>query len=186
MTRKVLAPSISPCRRNVVVEEAADGSLKMFTESASDFRARVLYRVRRYGLGNRREPHVIASPLGQIIRDIPVLHTQGNTLGKGTPTIFDGVLIQVIPDFVLSHRLSSETWSARAFLVMPLFPLLRRSYSAVGKTMPREPSILPSPKVRWRDGDAFMEYTIRLQGPKGFELEERSAEVRDLDGKGRA
>jgi hypothetical protein len=90
--------------------------------------------------------------------------------GYNPVCLFNGERIEVIPDFLVSHRLSEEQSDGSTCLVIATLPPLRKAFSALGRTLPKEPVVRPAPKVWARDGDAIVEYQIFLGGQLGFEL----------------
>ena len=84
--------------------------------------------------------------------------------------LFNGERIEVIPDFLVSHRLNDEQSVGSTCLLIPTLPPLRKAFSAFGRTLPKEPVVRPAPKVYAREGDTIVEYQIFLGGQLGFEL----------------
>jgi hypothetical protein len=84
--------------------------------------------------------------------------------------LFNGERIEVIPDFLVSHRLTDEQSVGSTCLLIPTLPPLRKAFSAFGRTLPKEPVVRPAPKVYAREGDTIVEYQIFLGGQLGFEL----------------
>lgn len=84
--------------------------------------------------------------------------------------VVDDEGLEVMPDFMVGHRLSSSLDERQSLIIVPLFPLLRHILGKHAKRLPDRPSTLPATKVRCRDGDVMMEYDIYLGGPLGFEL----------------
>ena len=90
--------------------------------------------------------------------------------GYNPVCLFNGERIEVIPDFLVSHCLSDEQSVGSICLVIATLPPLRKAFSALGRTLPKEPVVRPAPKVWAREGDAIVEYQIFLGGQLGFEL----------------
>ena len=91
--------------------------------------------------------------------------------------VFNGERIEVIPDFLVSHRLSDEQSVGSTCLMIPTLPPLRKAFSAFGRTLPQEPVVRPAPKVCAREGDTIVEYQIVLGGQLGFELLRETADT---------
>lgn len=97
--------------------------------------------------------------------------------GYNPVCLFDGDQIEVVPDFLVGHRLSEEKPLAPAWIVIPLLPPLRKAFSVLGGDLPAQPNARPAPKVWAREGDAIVEYTVYLGGGLGFELIRETAET---------
>jgi hypothetical protein len=90
---------------------------------------------------------------------------------------FDGRQVEVVPDFLVGHKLSEERPPASAWVVIPLLPALRKAFSALGRDLPARPSVRPAPKVWAHEGGAIIEYGIFLGGGLGFELIRETAKT---------
>jgi hypothetical protein len=90
--------------------------------------------------------------------------------GYNPVCLFNGERIEVIPDFLVSHHLSDEQSGGSTCLVIATLPSLRKAFSALGRSLPKEPVVQPAPKVWAREGDTIVEYQVFLGGQLGFEL----------------
>jgi hypothetical protein len=81
-----------------------------------------------------------------------------------------GERIEVIPDFLVSHRLREEEASESGWLVVPILQPARKALSALGRVLPIGPLARAAPKIWARQGDTIVEYPIYLGGRLGFEL----------------
>jgi hypothetical protein len=95
---------------------------------------------------------------------------QLTSAGYNPVCLADGERIEVVPDFVVSHRLSEQQAAESAWVVIPMLPSLRKAFSALGLTSLKMPNVRPAPKVWARDADAVVEYSIFPGGALGFEL----------------
>jgi hypothetical protein len=95
--------------------------------------------------------------------------------GYNPVCLFDGERIEVIPDFRVAHRLGDEQSVASAWLVITILPSLRKAFSALGRALPKRPTVRPAPKVWVSDGDALVEYSVFLGGVLGFEVVREAA-----------
>lgn len=85
--------------------------------------------------------------------------------------------LAVVPDFVVSHRLSDLTRPNKPYLVLRLLPPLRRAFASVGIETSQDPVAYPAPKVNVKDGGTILEYGIFPGGSAGFELLRETARV---------
>jgi hypothetical protein len=88
--------------------------------------------------------------------------------------VYDGESARVMPDFLVSHELSSCLREPASLVVVPLLPVVRRITGDRADVIP-DPTTRPASKVVGRDGDVWVEYAIHLGGPLGFELVRESA-----------
>ena len=98
------------------------------------------------------------------------------TAGYNPICLFDGREVEVVPDFLVGHKLSEER-PAPAWIVIPLLPPLRKAFSALGRDLPTRPNAWPAPKVWARESGAIVEYDIYLGGGLGFELIRETAKT---------
>jgi hypothetical protein len=84
--------------------------------------------------------------------------------------LFDGEKTKVMPDFLVAHMLSEAKPSPSAWMIIPLLPPLRKTFSSLGRELPKVPTARPAPKVWFTQGDAIVEYDVFLGGILGFEL----------------
>ena len=82
--------------------------------------------------------------------------------------------IEVVPDFVVSHRLAAGPSS---FVAIGLLEPLQAVFGKLGRELPTKPTAMPAPWI-WstHDGETT-EYAIYPGGPLGFELIRESARV---------
>jgi hypothetical protein len=97
--------------------------------------------------------------------------------GYNPVCLFDGDKAEVVPDFVVSHKLSELTPSPSPFVVIPAVGSIRKALSALGHDLPQPNTTRPAPKVWAQEGGAIVEYSIFLGGGLGFELIRESAET---------
>jgi hypothetical protein len=106
------------------------------------------------------------------MREIKVLDLSFALLNNG----YNPVLLHcpdtllVMPDFMVSHYLSSDITNPRCFLTIPLIPGLRKAFGIMGKEFTYKPSKWPVQKILAQYGDALVERYIFLVGPDRFEL----------------
>ena len=87
---------------------------------------------------------------------------------------------EVVPDFVVSHRLAA---GASPFVVVGLLAPLRAVFTKLGRELPVAPSAIPAPAIWVSESGGRVEYAIYPGGPAGFELIRESARaVPDLQG----
>lgn len=84
--------------------------------------------------------------------------------------VFDGERIEVIPDFLVAHRLGDEQSAGSAWPVIATLPPVRKAFTALGRPLSKGPAVQPAPKVWVTEGDALVEYGLFLGGALGFEL----------------
>lgn len=95
--------------------------------------------------------------------------------GYNPVCLFDGERIEVIPDFLVAHRLGDEQLAGSAWLMIATLPPVREAFSALGRPLPKGPAVQPAPKVWVTEGDALVEYGLFLGGALGFELVREAA-----------
>jgi hypothetical protein len=96
-------------------------------------------------------------------------------LGCNPILLFDGNDLEVIPDFLTPHVLSDPSNKGRSNIVLPLFPVINRLLSALGRPMPLDRMTPPSNRAHVRQGDAIVEYKFIRVGRSGFELDRKGA-----------
>ena len=92
--------------------------------------------------------------------------------------VFDGQTLEILPDFLLSHRMADESPTQKPYIMVPVLPAVRKTCSILGKEFLSQPQTFPAPKVWSKQGDTMMEYQVYLLGGEpGFELIRESAET---------
>jgi len=92
--------------------------------------------------------------------------------------VFDGQTLQILPDFILSHRLGDESPTQKPYITVQTLPIIRETFAIIDKKFPSQPNAYPAPKVWAKEGDTIVEYQIYLLGGEpGFELIRESAET---------
>ena len=97
--------------------------------------------------------------------------------GYNPVLLFDGNALRIMPDFLVGHHLSGDTTERKSYLLVPLLPLLRRTFEGLGLKLPCEPKAYPAPKIWVEDGDATVEYMFYPAGQVGFELIRETAKT---------
>jgi hypothetical protein len=96
--------------------------------------------------------------------------------GYNPVCLFDGERVEVVADFILSHRLAESVGAS--WLVIPTLPSLRKALSVLGRALPKDPVVWPAPKIQVRDGDTIVEYDVLLlENALGFELIRETAKT---------
>ncbi len=97
--------------------------------------------------------------------------------GYAPVLVYDGDRPEIIPDFLLSWRLSDDPPPHTALVVAPLLPNFRKLFPWIDRFVGTSPTAFPAPKIWSREGDAVVEYTYYPAGPIGFELIRETAKV---------
>jgi hypothetical protein len=97
--------------------------------------------------------------------------------GHNPVALFESGRVNVVPDFVVGHRLTGEGPDAQALLVVPMLAPLRAAFARFGKELPSEPRSMPAPLMWAKEGDALVQYEIYPGGAAGFEVLRHTARV---------
>lgn len=156
--------SISPQSIDRIILEAEDGKNLTLTDYLQSV---VMREVRRVVSDS-----VFRERLRELLRPSKFLEKSLSLLRKGSNPvlIFDGEVIEVTPDFMVSHRISQKTQSGGPFLAVPLYGPFQKAIEEAGGSIPFKPSRMPSEKVVEREDNSLIEYWIRLGGVNGFDL----------------
>jgi hypothetical protein len=91
--------------------------------------------------------------------------------------VYDGEALEIIPDFLVGHRLSEQEPSPRPLVVTRMLPTLLAIFPSLDDVIDTTPSVRPAPKVWVQERDARMEYVYYPDGIVGFELLRETAKV---------
>ena len=91
--------------------------------------------------------------------------------------VYDGNKLELIPDFLVGHRLSEQPPSGRSLVVVQMLPTLLATFPALDEYVEPTPTVRPAPKVWVKEGDALVEYLYYPDGIIGFELLGETATV---------
>ncbi|MDP9359132.1 MAG: helix-turn-helix domain-containing protein [Chloroflexota bacterium] len=97
--------------------------------------------------------------------------------GYNPVLMYSGKTLEIVPDFLVSHRLSEVRSPHEAFVVAPLLPTLSKSFPWLKSFVGTTPNAWPAPKVWVQDGDTVVEYVYYPNGIIGFELIRETAKV---------
>lgn len=92
--------------------------------------------------------------------------------GYNPVALVDSERVEVVPDHVVSHRLTA---GPSAFLVVGMLQPLRAAFRKIGRELPIEPTAMPAPRIWVTNAGDATEYAIYPGGPLGFELIRESA-----------
>jgi hypothetical protein len=99
--------------------------------------------------------------------------------------ITDGTRVEVLADFLISHRLTELGAAPKPLVVLPLVPTLQLLLPEVVAKLLSRPLVKPAPKILAREGDATVEYSIVLtEAVPGFDLVSGSAEESAIENSG--
>jgi len=88
---------------------------------------------------------------------------------------FDGINLEIVPDFLVGHLLSYKPASGRAHVVVQLLKPLEKAFSMLDKKLEVASLAYPAPLIRIKKGEALVEYDFVPTGILGFELIQSSA-----------
>ena len=114
------------------------------------------------------------------MRDEKAMDTALNYLKNGyNPVLlYDGDKVDLVADFLVSHRLSDGSTSKKPYIVLALIHPIRRALARLGAEPPEgEPNAYPATKIVVKDGDVLVEYSFFPVGLMGFELVRETARV---------
>lgn len=97
--------------------------------------------------------------------------------GYNPVLVYDGERPEVVPDFLVAQRLSSNAPDPAALVVAPLLPTLCKLFPWLEPLVGTSPAAWPAPKIWVREGDAVVEYVFSPTGPVGFEVIRESSKV---------
>lgn len=98
--------------------------------------------------------------------------------GYNPVLVSDGTEVEVVPDFMVAHRLGGQALAPQALIVIPLFGIVRDFFRNLDTEMPDQPKISSSPAISLRKNDAEKEYRIHLTGTGvGFEIIKEPDEI---------
>jgi len=92
--------------------------------------------------------------------------------GYNPVALVGGERVEVVPDFVVSHRLAD---GPSAFVVVGMLQPLRAVFRKIGRDLPIQPTAMPAPLIWVTNAGDATEYAIYPGGPLGFELIRESA-----------
>jgi hypothetical protein len=99
--------------------------------------------------------------------------------GVNPVLLFDGRGAEIMADFLVSHRLSSECAVRKPYVVFPLLGALQKMLRAGGGDFVIEPQTWPAPKIHAKQGNDIIEADIRFLGASNYEVVRET--VRKLD-----